>query len=67
MIRNGLSLFSALLLFSPLSKAQAQYAAADAVDAQINEAVETGLIPGAVCLSAMTARSFITKPMAIVR
>ena len=50
MIRTGLALFSTLLFFSPLSRAQAPFAAADAVDAQINEALETGLIPGAVLL-----------------
>lgn len=49
-MRSGLALLWALLFFSPISKAQAQYAAADAVDAVINEAVETGLIPGAVVL-----------------
>ncbi len=50
MLRTGLALISALLFFSPFSEAQARYAAADAVDAQVNEAVETGLIPGAVVL-----------------
>ncbi len=50
MIRTSLALVSALLFFSSFSKAQAPFAAADAVDAQVNEAVETGLIPGAVLL-----------------
>src|SRR5208283_3311146 len=50
MIGTGLALFSALLFFSPLSNAQAKYAAAEAVDAQINDAVQSGLIPGAVLL-----------------
>ena len=40
MMRSGLALLSALLFFSPFSIAQAHYAAADAVDAEINEAVE---------------------------
>ncbi len=47
-MRTGLALFLALLSFCPSLKAQAQFAAADAVDAQVNGAVETGLIPGAV-------------------
>ena len=50
MIRTGLAAFSVLFFFSPLSQAQAPYAAADALDAQVNEAVQTGLIPGAVLL-----------------
>jgi uncharacterized protein YbbC (DUF1343 family)/CubicO group peptidase (beta-lactamase class C family) len=46
MIRSCLALFSALLFASAPS--QAQFAAGDAVDRQVNDAVQTGLIPGAV-------------------
>jgi uncharacterized protein YbbC (DUF1343 family)/CubicO group peptidase (beta-lactamase class C family) len=48
MIRIALALLSTLLF--PVEPLQAQFAAADAVDRQVDDAVQSGLIPGAVLL-----------------